>query len=416
MNTSRLSGRLNLLGVAALLLPLTAVGLFAQDGAPIRLPQASSAWEQSIAREAQGDIAGARQLMLGAYGARPSTYDPCVRLAWLNYLLKDGAEAVTLYRRARELPGALSEATVGLGLALTMRGYAELARGAFGDARVSWIEALALNATNADARHGIDLIGGASGVTPEFWAATIAATKGSSQAQVFYAQLPVRLDTHIGARVGFRQVASPTPTDSTAVFAAQTEFYGGITRDIGRMSVELLGFIITGSSSSSVASLGPPLGRTSTSTRRASGTALNVRAGGTYGVTATAAMIAHGSSTNTQIVPMAFLYVTPSVALSAGARFTTDSAFSAVSPMAAVSLRRGGLLADVAAHVGKERWAFSPAGPTILSFLDETTSGVTGTVGWSPVRAVSVFAQAQIEQTKSSGSFRSVGVGVQLHP
>ena len=412
--------RWRVLGVVALL-GAAAGQLCAQDGAPVHFPRAAGAWEQSLEREAQGDIVGARQLMRAAYGARPQAYDPCVRLAWLSFLLRDGAEAVTLYRRARALPGSLPEATAGLGLALTMRGYAELARGAFGDARASWRDALRIDSTNADALQGNRLIGGASGIAPEVWAAGISATKASSSAQVYFAALPARLDTDLGVRVALRQVASPTPSDTSGVFATQTEFYGGITKDIGRASVGLLGFVLRGATRSTGSAVvgprpGAPFGTPTTSIASTAGAAVNLRVGGSYGLTATTSVIWRTGGTNLQVVPMAFVYLLPSIAISGGARFTRDSAFSGVSPMAALSVRRGGVTLDLAAHDGKEEWAFSAAGPTILSFRDQTSSGFTATAGWQPAHAFALFAQIQIEQTKSSGSLRSIGAGVRLNP
>ncbi len=420
---SRHSIRTRRVFMALTILYAAAGAAHAQEGAPIRLPQGADAWVQSLAREAQGDINGARKLMLDTYGARPAVYDPCVRLAWLNFLLKDGAEAAILYRRARDLPGSLPEATVGLGLALTMRGYAELARGSFGDARASWQEALSIDAANADALQGNRLIGGTSGIVPEAWAAAISATKASSAAQVYYVQLPVRLSAHLGARVAFRRVASPSPLDTSGVFAAQSEFFGGITNEIGRASIEVLGFILSGASPGTGTTVKVPgpggpsrAPASSSSTTRAGGAAVSLRVGGSFGLTSTASIISHTGGTNVQLSPMAFVYLTPAVAIAGGVRFTRDSAFAGVSPMAALSVRRGRVTLDLGAHTGKEQRAFNATGPTILSFLDQTSGGFTATAGWQPVRALTLFAQAQVEQTKSSGSFRSVGAGVRLNP
>ena len=58
--------------------------LAAQDGPPVRLPQAATgtAWDQSLALEARGDFTAAKQILIEAFGAAPATYDVAVRMAW----------------------------------------------------------------------------------------------------------------------------------------------------------------------------------------------------------------------------------------------------------------------------------------------------------------------------------------------
>ncbi len=357
-----------------------------------------SPWERSLALEAEGKLAQARQVLVDAFGPRPVYYEPAVRLAWLSFSMRDGAAAVELYRHARTLPGSLPEATTGLGLALTMRGYAELARGAFGAARGSWNEALAIDAANADARAGVDILGGPEGVTIEAWGAALSATSGSSRASVLYAQLPARLNNALAVRVALRQVSSPTFVGTKGVFSMQTELFGGIARDLGISTTELIAFSLAGSTYSHA------------------GVALATRVGGTFGVTGTASVIGLASGTNVQFAPMVFAWLSPHVSLSGGVRITSDPALSAVSPIAAATLRSDRVALDVVAHAGKERWAFSDAGPTILSFLDNTSGGATGTLSWLAGRRVRVFAQVQVEQTVSSGSYGSIGVGVRVTP
>ena len=48
--------------------------LAAQDGPPVRLPQAATgtAWDQSLALEARGDFTAAKQILIEAFGAAPA--------------------------------------------------------------------------------------------------------------------------------------------------------------------------------------------------------------------------------------------------------------------------------------------------------------------------------------------------------
>jgi hypothetical protein len=384
----------------ALLTTSLARPLAAQDGPPVRLPQATAAtaWEQSLALENRGDFAGAKQLLIEAFGASPATYEVAVRLAWLTLRQNKGAEATELYRRARTMPGSLPEATTGLGLALTALGYNRLERGALGEARNAWSEALSIDASNDGAHTGVALLGGPPGVSAEGWYANIRATANASQAQVYYLQIPVRLDNESAIRFAVRSVTSPTFTGSSGAFAEQTEFYGAVSREIGISTTELIGF-----------------GFTSTG-RSNSGVAVSTRIGGNYGVAATASMIARTGGNNLQIAPSAFAWLTPNIAIGGGVRITSDSSFSAVSPTASLTVRYDRFTVDLAGHFGKEQWAFSPAGPTILSFLDQTTGGLTGTASRELGHGITVYGQLQFEQTASSGSFQSVGLGVRIAP
>ena len=398
--TARTARVLTRCALTTLLLAGGVPRLAAQDGPPVRLPQAAAgtAWNQSLALEARGDFTAAKQILIEAFGAAPATYDVAVRMAWLTLRQGHGADAVQLYRRARTLPGSLLEATTGLGLALTTLGYNLLDRGALGEARTAWTEALSFDASNEDALKGIALLGGPPGVSVEAWAAFVSATSASSKAQVYYAQLPIRLDHASAVRVAVRTVTSPTFVGKTGAFDAQSEVYGAIARDIGISTTELIGFAFSGAGRSN------------------SGAALSTRIGGSIGVAATVSMIARTRANNLQVAPSVFAWLSPNVSISGGMRITSDSAFSAVSPMASVTLRNDRLTVDLAGHFGKEQWAFSAAGPTILSFLDRTTGGVTGTASWQATRAITAYGQLQLEQTAANGSFQSIGLGVRIAP
>ena len=373
-------------------------GLHAQQPTTTVASPAQAAWDASLTLEARGDVRGARQTLIDAFGADPAAYAPCVRIAWLTYRLGDAAEAVRHYRRARALPGALSEATYGLSLALVSAGYADLARGALGQARAEWTEALTIDASNEEALAGIAIVGPATGVSGDLWLATISAspTGSTSSAQVYYAQLAVRAASDLAFRASVRQVASPSFTGPVPSFASQTEFFVGVAKDVGIATVEGIGMVLSAT------------GRVN------AGGAATVRAGGSVGVTAVASVLSRTGGANVQLTPMVFAYLGGRVAVAAGARITSDSAFQAVSPTVALSARGGAFTFDAAAHAGREQWAFNPAGPTVLSIFNITTSGATATLGWQANHRVALFAQAQVEQLDGGGTFQGFSLGLRI--
>jgi hypothetical protein len=87
-----------------------------------------------------------------------------------------------------------------------------------------------------------------------------------------------------------------------------------------------------------------------------------------------------------------------------------------VSPLVGLSLRTAALQLDLAAHAGKEQWAFNSAGPTVMSILDYTTSGASATLGYHATALLTMFAQLQYERTGGSGSFTSIGFGLRFAP
>ncbi len=380
--------------VLMLALMLAAASVAAAQGeAP---PAQSQAWTTSIAAEAAGDLPKARQIMVAAYGEHPESYQPCVRLAWLSLQLNRGREATELYRRARQLPGALPEATQGLVLALVRAGYEELDRGDVPDARRNWQEALRLSADQADAKAGLDLVGPSTGIAPEVWAGRLTSSSNTSTAGVTYVQVPVRLNDHISVRGIVRNIMSPgAATGKTSVFQSQQEFYGGVAIEQGMASIEVIGLQLRGASGNT------------------SGGAVSVRAGGHAGATVTVSGQHDSTGWNTQWLPQAFVWVTPNVALAGGLRVTSAPSTSSVSGIAGATVKARAWQIDVQAHGGTEQSAFSIAGPTILSFTSSTTGGGVGTVACRITPTTTAFAQVQIEQLSGGvGQYSSIAAGV----
>ncbi len=373
--------------------------------APPETPQAGPspyAWSTSIALEQAGDLTQARSVMVASYGPRPTFYDPCVRLAWLNLLLRDAGEAIALYRRARQLEGALPEAGTGLASALTLAGYQALDRGDLSTARRSWEEALALNSSAGDARHGLGLVGASSGITPEVWAAQIAASDSSSTAKVLYIQVPVRLSGSLAVRGAYRRVGSATAGLGTAsFFGSQNEVFFGVGLERGITATDAVAF-----------QLSNVLG-----TSR--GAAIGWRLGGRRGALFTVSAIHRSDGWNVQVAPLAFAWLTPSFSIAAGVRMTHDPLVSAASALADVTFRLGQVTLDLRGHAGTERWAFDLAGPTILSFLANASRGTTFTTSAQLSSNLALFAQGQYESTASSaatGWYGSAAVGMRLTP
>lgn len=367
---------------------------------PISRPYA---WEHSLALEALGDIRGALNVMVMRYGAQPAMYVPCVRVAWLHLQLGEYEESVALYRRARQLDRDEPEAPAGLALALTGRGYRALDRGDFPTARVAWEDALTLTPTQPDALRGLTLVGRSDEIGPEAWVGRVYATQNSSSTSVLYAQIPVRFRPWLSARAAVRRVSAPSLlSTSESFFGAQTELFGAVQVEHGNTSTEVVGL------------------RFSNFDATNNGGAVHFRLGGRQGFTLTGSHIQTTSGSNVQISPTVFRWVRPSLKLTLGSRVTSDSAFTGVSGLAGMTWLGKEATVDVRVHAGKERWAFNIAGPTVLSFLAETSGGaaVTASVPFGPELSVSVQAQMEntLSHTLGRGRYSSFSLGARYTP
>jgi hypothetical protein len=389
----------------------------AQGAAPsASVERLNAAWESSLALERTHEIAKARTVLLEAFGPTPATFYPCLRLAWLNLLLKDAAASTSLYRRAATLPGATAEARQGLVLALTQTGYQALARGNNGAARRAWEEALALDPSAADARYGLDLVGRTNGATPELWVARMGATTGSSSGDIVYAQVPVRITSGINLRGAYRHIGWPTggsttmdpatgtTTTTSAYFGTQDEVYGAVAVETGVATTEVTGFELWNADEHI-----PGFGAAS-------------RIGGTYGVSVMAVGMKRSSGWNVQVAPEAFAWLSPALAVSGGIRHTRDPLLSATSVLVGATVRHRSVEVDGGVHIGTERWAFGAAGPTVLSFADSTSAGGTATVSLALSKTWGVSVQGQVERLRAvdtgaaAGTYSTVALGVRWMP
>ena len=375
------------------LAPIAAAQDASRATAPVR---ASDVIAQSLALETRGELIRARQIVVDAFGERPDSYEPCIRLAALNLQMRRSDDAVLLYRLARGMAGSQAEATLGLGLALTMHGYDRLARGAFGDARSDFVESLLIDDANIEARKGVMLLGGPRGTGVDAMASMLQEAATASRAQLYSIHVPVRVDEHLAVRFAARQLTGTVFRDSTSGFVAQTHLYVGLERDLANSTVSVMTFLITGSGPTNL------------------GAAASVRTGGTYGVNSTLAAVGLTGGVNVQFAPMVFVRPMPNVFVAAGVRVGHDSAGTVTSPIASIGVRTDRVTLDVMTHIGKERWAYHGDGPSLQPYLGTTTGGVTGTLSVRVTDVIAVLAQAQAEQSQSLGAFRTLGVGFRI--
>ncbi len=368
---------LAVLAVLALSAGSTTAGQSAGQAPDVR----AGAWDSSVTFEHAGQFRRARQVLLDAYGPRPDSYEVNLRIAWLSLRMGDPDAAIGWYRRAMQMEGAGPEAARGLSSALTLAGYVALGRGDQRSARRRWAEALAIDSGDVDARRGLDIVGPSSSVAFEGWIAAIGASPSSSSAQVVYLLVPVRVSEGLQIRAAYRHIGpGAVAATATPFFLAQDEGYAAIRYEQGVGSVEIIGFGL----------------RRATAT--VPGGAISVRIGGRLGLTLTGSAMNETSGWNTQAAPEIFGWLGSWGSVSAGIRYTTTSTESMTSALFGASAQFDRVGVDLRTHVGRERSAFTAAGPTILSFAAGTSSGATVTASCRLTRELAIFVQAQVEQ------------------
>ena len=351
---------------------------------------------QSLAFEAQGDLVRARKVIVDAFGAQPDSYEPCVRLAAISLQMRRSADAVLLYRIARGMQNSSPEATLGLGLALTMHGYDRMGAGAYGDARSDFVESLLIDDGNREAKKGLTLLGGPRGTGVDAMASVLSGNDGASRAQLYAIHFPVRVDEHLSLRFAARQLTGPTFAASTSAFVSQTHLYAGVVRDIGRNTVDVMTFMVVGSGPTNL------------------GAAISLRSGGEFGLHGTLAGVGLTGGTNVQFAPTVVWRPSQQFVIAGGVRVTHDAAGTVTSPIASIGVRSTRVTFDVLTHLGSERWAYNAGGPSLQPWLGTTTGGVTGTLSIGVSRRLSLLAQAQAEQSKTLGAYRTVGIGCRV--
>jgi tetratricopeptide (TPR) repeat protein len=383
--------------------------LAAAEGADSR----ADVWDQSVVLETQGDLAGAERLMVRQWGEHPDNYWAGLRLAYLALLQEHYEEARQRYQSLRDRPEAEGDSDVVRGQASAIAGMGwDLAKlGGVADARSAFRLALAIDSANASAKLGLKTIPALPVAVPEIWTGMTGQSLGSSQylGWVAYAQLPVRLGDSFVLRAAGRYVSAWASSGrSRWAFSDQgpaswtlNEQYLSLARDSRLLGFELVAV------------------RSDTSVSRAIlGGAGRARVGSTAGVFLEGAVLhASGVTTNTQVRPMAFVWLGQYLGLQAGARLTWDDRGNSVSASAGASVFLDSLALHLQGHAGNERWAFGFVGPSLMSFASAASYGGSATLIWSATSNLRLALQGEgerLHQEGATGAYWSISGGVQL--
>lgn len=396
---------------------------FAQEPAsqPDVFELRAGAWDRSVEREKAGDLAGAREVLLEAFGASPEGYEVTVRLAWLSLQMGDSDRAIGWYERAISLEGAGPEARQGLASAHEQRGFGRLDRADRAGARQDFGAALDIDPKREDARRGLDLVGPASRVDPEVWLGLLRQNLpgDSYTAGAVFIHVPWQLEDHLTLRLAYRYVGSednqpsqpPSPESpgpgrqsagSGLSLVHHHELYAGGGVKSAYVDAELLGIGVFPSDEDA-----------------APGAGLRLRAGSSFGVLVEAAALHRERGWNQQVVPGLYFWPSPFVGLAAGMRYTMDDVGKDPSGWLGLSLARDRTEFHVRGHLGTERWPFSASEPSILSIDPETTAGAKAALllPLSPTWQLGI--QAQFEKLRDqdrNGAYVGASMGLRWSP
>jgi hypothetical protein len=373
----------------------------------------AGAWDRSVALQAAGDLPGAEQVMIRAWGKQPDNYWAGLRLAYLALLQARQDEARERYQALRDMPEAEGDSDVvrGHASAIAAMGWWLGRQGLATDARSAFRRALGIDPENQSALQGLESIPPPPVAAPEIWTGVTGQSVGSSRylGWAAYAQAPVRISDRYVLRAAGRYVSSLSSLGRSGRGASGSgggtwsldEEYLTLARDGRVLGVEVVA------------------ARSSTSDRSAIlGGGGRLRVGATWGfVLDTALLHASGLATNLQARPMGFVWLGQRLGLQAGARLTSDDRGDSVSASAGASLVGGSLALHLLGHLGSERWAFGVVGPSIMSFDVAAAYGGATTLIWSAAKDVRLGLLAEVEglrQANTAGYYWSVSAGVQV--
>jgi hypothetical protein len=390
------------------------VGLLALVlGAPPTMAE-EGAWDRSVALEIKGQLAEAERVMVRAHGEHPENYWAGLRLAYLALLQGRYPEARSRYQSLRQRPEAAGDADVVHGLASAMvgEGWAFVNQGDTAQARAAFREALKIDPGNQSAAKGLAATASVSLVLPEIWSGATGNSLGRDKwtGWANYAQVAVTFSDWLTARVTGRfvhywntgpQGRGASQNGRLSSYNLDEEFVG-VAHESRWWGAELVG------------------ARSDTDQDTAIlGGAGRLRLGGPWGATLEGARhSAKGGPGNTQVRPMAYLWMGDHLGLQAGARLTWDDRGNGVSGNAGLSLLFGSWSILMEGHVGDEFWSFGFAGPSIMSFAAKTTYGGCTTVLWSLSKKMRLALQGEgerLRQEGASGFFWSFSTGIQLN-
>lgn len=389
----------------------------------------AGAWDRSLELERAGEVAAARDLLMRAWGPDSDSYEVMVRLAYLENKLGHTGTSLSLYRRAKSMPGADRDASNGLAWALTDEGYSRLNSGDRGGARDSFEEAIALDSSATQAREGLELLGPESRVDPEIWAAYVnqSVEPDRFQGWALFAHVPWRLSDHVKLRLAGRYIetyqdtftgppAPPPPpppaggamgsgrqgASSSKTTDRQGELYASLEWSARYVAIEGMGLAIVRKGEGLVP-----------------GEAASLRLGGQAGLLVQQALFARKLGTGWQALPQLYWWPTPSFGMAAGARYTHDPRGSDVSAVAGLSLVGNGAALYLQGHAGTERWPMSIETPAVLALDSDLTLGLTATTTFRLGDSLQLGLQGQWERVKVpayEGSYFSASTGLIWSP
>jgi hypothetical protein len=354
-----------------LLLLLAIMGLLGRPMAALaEESQKDTAWSRSVAAEVAGDIAGAEDILVQAWGEDGGNYFVQLRRAYLALLQGRFSLAETRYAALAATPEGADDPDVAAGLHA---------------ARTRTMPA------------GIAAIEVPARATPEVWGGMVGQTLGRTRylGGAVFAHVPVRitpeLTLHVAGRyVGYARQGGGSPWafgQNGPRRISLSDGFLGANYERRWWGLGALGVYEKISGSNALA-----------------GGSLRGRVGERYGILMEGALLSSaGASANWQLVPLAFFWPVPSVGLRAGARLTFDGRQS-TSAMAGASFSLRGHTLHMDGHIGNERAALSPANFSLLNLSADATLGGTLTLVMRLSPAVRLLVQAQGERLKNEGA------------
>jgi hypothetical protein len=342
-----------------------------------------TAWSRSVAAEVAGDIAGAEDILVAAWGDDGGNYFIQLRRAYLALLQSRFSLAEARYAALQASDEGAADPDVAAGL--------HAARTRTLPPRSSAIDVPARG-------------------NPEVWGALVGQSLGNTSylGGAIFAHVPVRITPELrlrvaGRYVGYQQQGGGSPwafgQSGSRRITLGDVFVGA---DYQRLwwGVDALGVY-----------------EKFTGANALSGGNLRGRIGQRYGMVMDGTvLLSTGVSTNWQVVPVAFFWPTPTLGLRAGARLTFDSRQS-TSALAGASLFLGGHSLHVDGHLGNERAALNPASFSLLDLSGDATLGGTLTLAMRLGPTLRLLVQAQGERLTSDGAdgaYWSAGLGIDM--
>jgi hypothetical protein len=366
-----------------LLLVLVMTGLPMAAFAQTSADRKDTAWSRSVAAEVAGDLAGAENILVEAWGDDGSNYFIQLRRAYLALLQGRFSQAEARYAALQASDEGAADPDVAAGLSA---------------------------AKTRTPLPGNPAVEASARATPEVWGAMVGQSLGNTSylGGAIFAHVPVRITPKLRLHVAGRYVNYQRQGGGSRWAFGQT----------GARQITL-GDVFLGADYQrpwwGVDVLGVYEKLTGTSTL--AGGSLRGRVGLRYGIMLDGTvLLSAGSSANWQVVPLAFFWPVASLGLRAGTRATIDGRQS-TSAMAGASFFLGGHSLHVDGHLGNERAALNPASFSLLNLSGDATLGGTLTLVFRLSPTVRLLAQAQGERLTSDGAdgaYWSAALGVDL--